>query len=446
MNNISVLFFCVLGYNLYMNDTRSKDSGTDQFSAAAIIYVSAVYALHPLIMHKGYFDITEAKAAFYTGITAAYILSLVMLAVCGERIYFSKPGKAVTCLWIYFAVYTVSSLAFGNGREVFIAADNRYQGIGMTLLYAVSVYLISKSYIWKDRRSGFVFYSAAAALLINGIFGIMNYYGVDPFGLYRHMSVFESRKFFSGIGNVDFISAYLSLFIPVFVFITVSEFKELKRWEKTLYITACIIGFAALPISSSSVYIGLGCSAILFPLLSVKLKTGRCPRIYTVILVILLIVFLAALVLYNTAFREAGGIAGKYLVIDSDWGSDRGKIWAHVLNMFREFAPLQKLIGGGSGCIAAYDKNLRIFPDAILDSAHNEYLNILVNSGILGLTACLGFLLFCILKALKSQNAYKYALLLGMLSYMAQAAVNIAQPMTTPLFVTAAALITAEDH
>ena len=220
----------------------------------------------------------------------------------------------------------------------------------------------------------------------------------------------------------------------------------MKRWEKTLYIAACIAGIAALPTASSSVYIGLGSSAILFPLLSVKLKTGRCPRIYTVILVILLIVFLAAFVLFNTACREAGGIAGKYLVIDSDWGSDRGKIWAHVFNMFREFTPLRKLIGGGSGCIAAYDKDLRIFPDAILDSAHNEYLNILVNSGILGLTACFGFLIFSILNALKSQNAYKYALLLGMLSYMAQAAVNIAQPMTTPLFVTAAALIAAEDH
>ena len=429
-----------------MNSTRSKKTGADLFSAAAILYVSVVFALHPLIMHNGYFDITEAKAAFYTGITATYILSLVMLAVCGERICFSKPGKAVTYLWIYFAVYTASSLAFGNGREVFIAADNRYHGIGMTLLYALSVYLLSKSYIWKDRRSGFVFYSAAAALLINGIFGIMNYHGIDPFGLYRHMSVFESRKFFSGIGNVDFISAYFSLFIPALVFITVSKFKELKSWEKTLYITACFAGIAALPVSSSSVYIGLVCSAILFPLLSGKLKTGRCPRIYTVILVILLIVFLAAFVLFNTAYREAGGNAGKYLVVDSDWGSDRGKIWAHVFNMFREFSPLRKLIGGGSGCIAVYDKNLRIFPDAILDSAHNEYLNILVNSGILGLAACLGFLFFSILNALKSQNAYKYALLLGVLSYMAQAAVNIAQPMTTPLFVTAAALITAEDH
>ena len=409
-----------------MNNIRSQKSATDCYTVAALLYVSAVFALHPLIMHNGYFDITEAKAAFYTGITAIYILSLVMLAVCGERIHFSKPGIAVTCLWIYFAVYTVSSLAFGNGREVFIAADNRYQGIGMTLLYALSVYLISNSCIWKDSRSGSVFYYAAAALLVNGIFGIMNYHGIDPFGLYRHMSVFESRKFFSGIGNVDFISAYFSLFIPALVFITVSKFKELKRWEKTLYIAACIAGIAALPTASSSVYIGLGSSAILFPLLSVKLKTGRCPRIYTVILVILLIVFLAAFVLFNTAYREAGGIAGKYLVIDSDWGSDRGKIWAHVFNMFREFA--------------------RIFPDAILDSAHNEYLNILVNSGILGLAACLGFLIFCILNALKSQNAYKYALLLGVLSYMAQAAVNIAQPMTTPLFVTAAALITAEDH
>ena len=391
-----------------MNNIRSQKSATDCYTVAALLYVSAVFALHPLIMHNGYFDITEAKAAFYTGITAIYILSLVMLAVCGERIHFSKPGIAVTCLWIYFAVYTVSSLALGNGREVFIAADNRYQGIGMTLLYALSVYLISNSCIWKDSRSGSVF--------------------------------------FSGIGNVDFISAYFSLFIPALVFITASKFKELKRWEKTLYIAACIAGIAALPTASSSVYIGLGSSAILFPLLSVKLKTGRCPRIYTVILVILLIVFLAAFVLFNTAYREAGGIAGKYLVIDSDWGSDRGKIWAHVFNMFREFTPLRKLIGGGSGCIAAYDKDLRIFPDAILDSAHNEYLNILVNSGILGLTACFGFLIFSILNALKSQNAYKYALLLGMLSYMAQAAVNIAQPMTTPLFVTAAALIAAEDH
>ena len=71
---------------------------------------------------------------------------------------------------------------------------------------------------------------------------------------------------------------------------------------------------------------------------------------------------------------------------------------------------------------------------------------LLVCTMILGLTACFGFLIFSILDALKSQNAYKYALLLGMLSYMAQAAVNIAQPMTTPLFVTAAALIAAEDH
>ena len=111
--------------------------------------------------------------------------------------------------------------------------------------------------------------------------------------------------------------------------------------------------------------------------------------------------------------------------------------------MFREASLPQKLIGGGAGALADWDRAHRLFTDAVTDSAHNEYLQYLLTGGVLGLGAYLGLLVLALRAVLKKPGPTRTALALGCAAYAVQAAVNIAQPFTTPLFLALLALLFA---
>lgn len=82
------------------------------------------------------------------------------------------------------------------------------------------------------------------------------------------------------------------------------------------------------------------------------------------------------------------------------WGSGRGALWRVSLEGFRQSGPLQKLIGVGPDCFAEYiyssftGDELSIqegrWAGSVYANAHNEWLNQLVNLGIIGTGLYLG--------------------------------------------------------
>ena len=75
--------------------------------------------------------------------------------------------------------------------------------------------------------------------------------------------------------------------------------------------------------------------------------------------------------------------------------------------------------------------------DASTNAAHNEYLNYLITHGAVGGGAYLAWILGSIFNALRRWEKDSFApVYLGViLGYAVQALVNIAQPITTPLFI-----------
>lgn len=83
--------------------------------------------------------------------------------------------------------------------------------------------------------------------------------------------------------------------------------------------------------------------------------------------------------------------------IDYSWGNGRGGLWAMAVRAFREGSPGQKLWGVGPDCygeyvyeflpVREYLVQTGHFANSVFINAHNEWLNQLVNTGILG-TAC----------------------------------------------------------
>ena len=126
-----------------------------------------------------------------------------------------------------------------------------------------------------------------------------------------------------------------------------------------------------------------------------------------------------------------------YFVINDDWGTHRGYIWRNGLECFSKLSLWKKLIGYGPETFGililratANNKYNELF-----DSAHNEYLHMLVTVGILGVTSYILFVLSFIKKCFRCKNNYYIiAIAFGVICYSAQALVNLNLPIVTPIF------------
>ena len=84
------------------------------------------------------------------------------------------------------------------------------------------------------------------------------------------------------------------------------------------------------------------------------------------------------------------------------------------------------------------------FGDTSTNAAHNEYLNYLITIGAAGLIAYLSVVGGAIVRAEKSfSNQLSIVCVSAVICYSVQAVVNIAQPITTPLFILFVALTEA---
>nr|WP_288826248.1 O-antigen ligase family protein [uncultured Clostridium sp.] len=126
-----------------------------------------------------------------------------------------------------------------------------------------------------------------------------------------------------------------------------------------------------------------------------------------------------------------------YLVINDDWGTHRGYIWRNGLECFSKLTLWKKLIGYGPETFGililratANNKYNELF-----DSAHNEYLHMLVTVGIFGLTSYIVFL-FSFIRSCFSykKNYYIIAIAFAVICYSVQAFVNLNLPIVTPIF------------
>ena len=137
------------------------------------------------------------------------------------------------------------------------------------------------------------------------------------------------------------------------------------------------------------------------------------------------------------------GSAASFLVFNDNWGTNRGYIWRIALENYKNFSPLHKLFGHGPdtfGLITLFhnaDEMANVYK-MLFDSAHNDYLQIFVTNGPLGLIAYLAIYITAFVEIVKkaSDKPAVIALMYGVICYSAQAVVNIGTPITIPIVLT----------
>ena len=124
-----------------------------------------------------------------------------------------------------------------------------------------------------------------------------------------------------------------------------------------------------------------------------------------------------------------------------EFGTYRGFVWSRTFRILKENTPFpQLLIGSGPDTFVdrfgPFQEESKAVLNIIYDKAHNEYLQVVICQGILGLGAYLLFLGAVLKNAVKRAftDPLLLACMLACVSYLVQAFFSISLPISAPVF------------
>lgn len=215
----------------------------------------------------------------------------------------------------------------------------------------------------------------------------------------------DKSKGFEQIGKALVYSNYIYVLLAVFGVLTIALFMMKKsqtianKWPKTvLSISVILIGVAVVGVCAYLFY--------KYTFIDTKSDIGSLSQIFR---------------------------------FDDSWGTHRGFMWINGVKDFFKFDFIHILFG--SGCDTFYhvfephfDVLSARFNNSSTDCIHNEYLNYMITQGVLGLLSYLTVIISVVIRAFKEakNNALALVFVFPVITYCAQALVNLYQPITTP--------------
>ncbi len=163
-----------------------------------------------------------------------------------------------------------------------------------------------------------------------------------------------------------------------------------------------------------------------------------------ILLALMTAVGFVILLILNTCLPEEvlGFSDVSFLIFNDSWANYRGATWTDGVLAYLHMTPLQKLIGAGPDCFAGYlyavpglaERAYEQFGSSRLTNAHNEWLTILVNQGILGLICYIGIFLSAFLSFIKKSNKQPvlYLCAAAILTYTVHNMVSFQQVLNAP--------------
>lgn len=422
------------------------------------IYLACMFSIFLLFPGLGgYAQITGHKWILFLILSAAYILIAlilrVQLALIGDQPLPSprqlvKSLSAVQICIIAFWFFSVLSTLFSIDPALSFWGGSRRDGLLTITLYCAVFLLVSRCAALK----GWFLTLFSIAISLNCLLALTQFAGWNPFSLYpQGMNYYDAGiryagEFLGTIGNVDLLSAVLCLAIPAF-WIGIWKIRDKRRL--LLLIPLALSLAVLLTAFVAGGVVGIAGSALLaIPVLA----KGKRSRVILAI-ALALVLILGLLFVYAFGGRMGGFLYEASELLHGRWndkfGSGRLYIWRNVWQLL----PDRLLLGGGPDTLVLrtdaaferYDESLGILIRSVIDNAHNEYLNVLVNQGLPALLCWLAALLCAAVQWIRSAPRHAGVAMCGgaVLGYCIQAFFGLSSPISTPFFWLALALLHA---
>lgn len=333
-----------------------------------------------------------------------------------------------TMLLIYFALLIISVFFARDISLAILGRPYRIEGISTILLYFL-VFLAARCATFSDEG---LYKKAIITACIVAAYGILQYYGIDPFP--RDSIRLEWDRPFSTMGNPNFLGSYLVLMLPLTCHFYIRECKK-------KYLLAFVLLFWCLfATNTRSVWIGFIVSILVYYTF-IFLRAHGFTKLEKKRSILLLLVCVLLLVSFNMqsknqfSNRFSSIYSDTIEVVNDSEGSDSGGsgrifIWKKVIQLIK----MKPLFGHGIENLhmpfrelCEKENDARFAYLFGTDKAHNEYLHIAVSSGILSLIAYLLFLTNVLKMGVLKMRHTQMALpiFVAIIGYLTQAFFNI---------------------
>ncbi len=516
----------------------------------AALYAISMLVLFPLFYANNYIDISTAKLSFFR--VCAIAMPLLFLLFAGlewlqnykesarqkaknkKKKAAAKEEVSSMTKWetvkhwlsevsvptwfavVFTAGMCIAAICSANPLESWQGLEGRKLGLQVFLLCIVSCALLGK-YL---RPGKWLIWTFFAGNLVVFLFAILNFWAVDPLGMYKNLISEQYGMFISTIGNINACSGYFCMVMPAAMAIYMVVKTRALRIASGIFL---VLGFwSCYCTSSDSWLLGVGAAFLLllwfavsdsrrmqrflevfalFWLASLIMKISgligdaagastalfaafrfnRLQREYVLngyllaaegILIVLGMIFLRirsrkqkdlptrplricvigifaavgiAVILLAAANLKHGAWEGSFaflnrLKIQDNFGSGRGYIWKISLKGWLALPLWDKITGYGLNCYHLFIEQYggegveTMFNGARLIDAHNELLQFLTTTGLIGVVGYFGLLIATAVRAAKNYVT-KPVMALGVAvigGYLAQGIVNNPTTFLTP--------------
>lgn len=345
------------------------------------------------------------------GLATVWLLRMVF----ERRVIFQKTALDIPLI-LFFVSQLISTIFSIHPHTSWLGYYSRFHGgLLSTIAYIVLYYAFVSNYKRSQLPALFFIMFSSAALV--SLYGILEHFGHSPscliitgtFDVGCWVQDVQSRVF-ATFGQPNWLAAYLVTLLPLGVHLSMTVKKApLKAFY---FVTSCLLFTALIFTKSRSGLLGFGVSAGIFSIsviyLSIKTKTvpSEWKKQVTFFATFLLIAALAFGTQYTPSLSsiiqknknttttqiqenvpvnrlEQGG---------TDSGEIRKIVWTGAIDIWKRYP----LFGSGVETFAySYYKdrpqahNLVSEWDFLYNKAHNEYLNFLATTGIVGLSTYL---------------------------------------------------------
>ena len=384
----------------------------------------------------GYARITFYKAAAFCILTGGYV-AVMLRAVWREKVW-SKFCPAQWLIVGYWGMSVLSSLCALDRERAFFGGP-RAEGLLSISLYCGAFLLVSV----YGRPQKWMLALFGIGMSGNCAVALAQLAGYNPLRLYpAGLTYFDGHiryagQFLGTVGNVDLLSALLCVAVPVF-WIALLRVEDKRRFRLLIPLGLCLCVLGLTWVEGGVLGV-LGGFVLALPVVLRERGQRKAAFLGAVLAMLgaLAVVYVFGGDMSGALFEAHELLHGRF---DERFGSGRLYIWRETWKL----VPERLLLGGGpetlglrtQAAFERFDETLGLTIRTTVDNAHNEYLNILVNQGLMALGCWLGALLSAAVLWRKKAPAVPAAAICGggVLGYCIQAFFGLSSPITAPFF------------
>ncbi|MEK7536388.1 MAG: O-antigen ligase family protein, partial [Patescibacteria group bacterium] len=378
------------------------------------VLFNILFLILPLTFFKTTSELFEFNKVIVLYLFTSLIVSGWLIESIKQRKFIFRPTKLDVPLVIYLSIYLISTLFSIDPRTSWLGYYSRFNGGLITQVCYVFLYWAFVSNLDKKQSLSTLYYvlsstAIASLLAVLEHFGFFATCGMMNFGWRESCWVQDVQtRVFSTLGQPNWLAALLVALIPF-------------TWRKSYkYYLLSILFFVTLLFTRSrSGLLAFGIEAIIF--WGFQLWQSKFKYLKEFLILSLVFGLLSFVFLFKPTANSQQSVTVVAPALESggtESSTIRKFVWLGALEVFRHYP----ILGTGPETFAfsypmfkPVGHNLTSEWDFIYNKAHNEFLNILANVGLLGFLSYISIIIFSFLQITNYSKCTNFKNYLGQL-------------------------------